>query len=155
MWTTTADSPLSSSDYPEQTYSPSTTASLTKNVSSSSSFTPSPSSFSSHVDADVESALFVGSTKGSFRGLYFLRKNLSFIIKTLTFFLIPPAKAILITSACVAHLVAITILVFLKLWVWSSSISPTLFVALFVICLFCVLCFIWSQKEAKCNECWH
>lgn len=155
MWTTTADSPSSSSDYPEQTYSPSTTASLTKNLSSSSSFTPSPSSSSNRVDADVESALFVGSTKGYFGGLYFLRKNLSFIIKTLTFFLIPPAKTILITSACVVLLVSIIILVFLKLWVFSSSISPTLFVELFVICLFCVLCVIWSQKEAKCNKYWH
>lgn len=103
MGTTTTDSPLSSSDYPEQTYLLSTTASLTKNMLfSSSSFIPSPSSSSSRVDAEVESALFVGSTKGSFG-----------------------AKAILITSACVLLLVAIIILVFLKLRrnVMSSDIK--------------------------------
>lgn len=90
MRTTTTDSPLTSSDYPEQTYSPSTTASLTKSMPSSSSFNPSSSSSSSsHVDTEVESALFVGSTKRSFGGLCWLRKNLTYINKTLTDFRSP------------------------------------------------------------------
>ncbi|XP_003970059.3 lymphatic vessel endothelial hyaluronic acid receptor 1a [Takifugu rubripes] len=90
--TTTTDSLFSSSDFPEQTHSSSTVASPTRNMPPSSSLTPFPSSSSSPADSEVESALFVGSTKGSFG-----------------------AKAILITSACVLLLVAVVILAFLKL----------------------------------------
>lgn len=69
MRTTTTDSLFSSSDFPEQTHSPSTLASPTRNMPPSSSLTPFPPSSSSPADSEVESALFVGSTKGSFGGL--------------------------------------------------------------------------------------
>lgn len=69
MRTTTADSLFRSSDFPGQTHSSSTVASPTRNMPPSSSLTPFPSSSSSPADSEVESALFVGSTKGSFGGL--------------------------------------------------------------------------------------
>lgn len=154
MRMTTADSPLSSGDNPEQTYSPSTTASLTKNMSSSSSFTPSPSSASSHVDSKEESALFVGSTNGSFGGLC-LSKNVSYINKHWLFLspFFPLAKAILITSACVLLLVAIIILVFLKLWVFSSlCFSPHSSWHYFVMSVLCfVLLFYLKRRRNVIN----
>lgn len=67
MRTTTTDSLFSSSDFPGQTHSSSTVAGPTRNMPPSSSLTPFPSSSSR--PSEVESALFLGSTKDSFGGL--------------------------------------------------------------------------------------
>lgn len=155
---TTTDSPLSSSDYPEQTYSPSTTASLTRNMPSSSSFTPSPSSSSSRVDTEVESALFISSTKDCFGGLCLLSMNLSYINKTLTdcFFLPFSPQQKQFSSH---QLVSSSLLQSSSLYFWNCEYFPHPFLPhCSWHCWFCDLslwCFILSQKEEKCNECWH
>lgn len=154
---TTTDSPLSSSDYPERTYSPSTTASLTRNMPSSSSFTPSPPSSSSRVDTEVESALFISSTKDCFGGLCLLRKNLSYINKTLTdcsFSRFPPSKSSshhisLCRPPCCNHhpCISETVSIFL---IYFSHIVPD--IVDFVICLFGVLFYLKRRRNVMSAE---
>lgn len=143
MRTTTTDSPLSSSDYPEQTYSPSTTVSLTQNMSSSSSLSSCPSSSSSHVDTELESALFVGSTKGSFGGLCLLKKNLSYKNETLTdcvFFLpFSPSKSnsyhiSLCPPPCCNHHPCIFKAVSIFLIYFSHIVPDIVYFVIFLLC---------------------